>query len=73
MSDPVKIKENGNKTKPIKIPWFNRRQIGLGDVVEKITTAAGMTPCSRCKKRKIIWNKIQIGGRDEPEGGGETP
>jgi hypothetical protein len=31
---------------------------GLGDVVEKVTTAIGIEPCDGCEKRKEVLNKL---------------
>lgn len=28
-----------------------------GDVIEKVTTAAGIRPCEKCKKRKELINR----------------
>lgn len=37
-----------------------KRQIGLGDLVEKLTTALGIKPCKGCKDRKGSANKIKL-------------
>ena len=47
-----------NKLRPISVPIPRlKRDIGLGDVVKKVTAAAGMRPCSGCGRRAAALNR----------------
>jgi hypothetical protein len=52
---------NGNpKNEPLRVrlPGFVRDQdIGLGDLVKRVTYAAGIRPCGGCEKRAAALNR----------------
>jgi hypothetical protein len=42
----------------IRLPAFVRdEEIGLGDVVKRVTYAAGIRPCAGCEKRAAALNR----------------
>ena len=42
----------------IRLPGFVRdEEIGLGDVVRRVTYAAGIRPCGGCEKRAAALNR----------------
>jgi len=42
----------------IRLPGFVRDEdIGLGDVIKRITHAAGITPCGGCERRAAALNR----------------
>ena len=42
----------------IRLPGFVRHDdIGLGDVVKRVTHAAGITPCGACERRAAALNR----------------
>jgi hypothetical protein len=42
----------------VRLPGFVRdEQIGLGDVVKRMTYAAGIRPCGGCEKRAAALNR----------------
>lgn len=41
----------------VRLPGFLREDIGLGDVVKTIASAAGITPCAGCLRRAAILNR----------------
>ena len=45
----------------VRLPGFVREEeIGLGDVVQRITYAAGIRPCGGCEKRAAALNRRMI-------------
>lgn len=47
-----------------RIPLPTQRQIGLGDVVKRVTQAFGIKPCKPCEKRAALLNRwVRFGGR----------
>lgn len=38
----------------------DRLPLGLGDVVENVTSSLGIKPCGGCKKRKKDWNRVRV-------------
>jgi hypothetical protein len=42
----------------VRLPGFiKEEEIGLGDVIKKITYAMGINPCSGCEKRATAFNR----------------
>ena len=41
----------------LKVPLI-RKKLGLGDLVEKATTAVGVRPCGGCGQRKRALNRL---------------
>jgi hypothetical protein len=45
----------------VRLPGFVRdEEIGLGDVVKRMTYAAGIRPCGGCEKRAAALNRRMI-------------
>lgn len=44
--------------RPFRLPTFvTDRDIGLGDVVKRATTAVGVKPCGGCEQRAAAFNR----------------
>ena len=41
----------------INIPGFIEREIGLGDVVKRVTSTFGIKPCTGCERRAQALNR----------------
>lgn len=55
-----KVSTSISKDQPfrIRLPEFVRdEEIGLGDVVKRVTYAAGIRPCAGCEKRAAALNR----------------
>jgi hypothetical protein len=47
-----------NKLRPISVPIPRlKRDVGLGDVVKKVTAAAGIRTCGGCARRAAALNR----------------
>jgi hypothetical protein len=60
MTANEKISTSDSKREPfrIRLPGFIRdEEIGLGDVVKRVTYAAGVRPCGGCEKRAAALNR----------------
>ncbi len=58
-------KDSGRHSKDkgfrVRLPGFVRdEEVGLGDVVKRITYAAGIRPCGGCEKRAAALNRRVI-------------
>jgi hypothetical protein len=54
MTGNEKVSRANSKHEPfrVRLPGFIRdEEIGLGDVVKRVTYAAGIRPCGGCEKR----------------------
>ncbi|GAA2250753.1 hypothetical protein GCM10010232_43330 [Streptomyces amakusaensis] len=67
------MSERGKRTDEprhrVRIPGFAREdaEIGLGDAVARVTTAAGIRPCGGCGRRAESLNRwLVIGGVRTP-------
>jgi hypothetical protein len=50
--------EQQPKPRRVHLPGFiGEDEIGLGDVVKRITYAVGITPCNACEKRAAALNR----------------
>jgi hypothetical protein len=47
----------GLSTFRVRLPCFLREDIGLGDLIKRITSAAGIRPCGGCLQRAEILNR----------------
>jgi len=47
----------------LRVPLPLQRQVGLGDVVARVTKAAGFKPCASCKRRQAALNRLLAFGR----------
>ncbi|MBV8213593.1 MAG: hypothetical protein JOZ08_10275 [Verrucomicrobia bacterium] len=42
----------------IRLPGFiKEEEVGLGDVIKKVTYAMGIKPCTGCEKRAAVLNR----------------
>lgn len=41
----------------LNIPGFIKEEIGLGDVVKRVSSTIGIRPCSSCQRRAIALNR----------------
>ncbi len=55
-SGPVDKKER--RPYSVRLPGFiTDDEIGLGDVIKRVTSAAGIRPCSGCNRRAAVLNR----------------
>lgn len=56
---PKTEESNPATTRPYKVrlPGFISGEIGLGDVVKRATSAAGIKPCGGCARRAATLNR----------------
>ncbi|WP_323449415.1 hypothetical protein [Streptomyces yaizuensis] len=62
-------KSAGQPRHRVRIPGFARDggEVGLGDVVTRMTTAVGVRPCGGCGRRADALNRwMAVGGRRAP-------
>ena len=54
-----KARAEESHTYPSRLPGFitNEDEVGLGDVIKRITYAIGIKPCSGCEKRAAALNR----------------
>jgi hypothetical protein len=51
-------RERERHTRRLHLPGFiTEEDVGLGDVVKRITYAAGIRPCGGCERRKATLNR----------------
>lgn len=51
----------------VRLPGFIDNELGLGDVVKKVTYRAGLRPCSGCEQRAGTLNRwVVFSGRTKP-------
>jgi hypothetical protein len=51
--------QKGQKREPyqVKLPGFiGDREVGLGDVIKRATSVAGIRPCGGCARRAAVLN-----------------
>ncbi|MFF3884309.1 hypothetical protein [Streptomyces sp. NPDC001914] len=41
----------------VRLPGFVDEEIGMGDVVKKVTYRAGLSPCRGCEQRATAMNR----------------
>lgn len=50
--------ENNRQPIRIRLPGFiNEEEIGLGDVIKRVTTTSGIRPCGGCNQRAAALNR----------------
>lgn len=50
-----------SKLRPLSVPVPRlKRDIGLGDVVKKLTQAVGVRPCGGCARRAAALNRVVV-------------
>ncbi|WP_157249229.1 hypothetical protein [Nonomuraea typhae] len=67
------IAETSGPSSRVRLPGFvNDEDIGLGDVVKRVTRAAGFRPCRGCEERAATLNRwLRFSGRTRrPHRGG---
>jgi hypothetical protein len=60
MTTNDKVTASSAKSEPfrVRLPGFIQdEQIGLGDVIKRVTYAAGIRPCGGCEKRAATLNR----------------
>jgi len=57
--------KSAKPSRPMRLPGFlNEQEIGLGDVIGRATSYAGIKACAGCQRRTAILNRwIVFGGR----------
>ena len=58
--------KNEGRPYRMRLPGFiSEEDIGLGDVIKRVTTAAGIKPCGGCQRRAAVLNRWLVfsGGR----------
>ncbi|MER7056885.1 hypothetical protein [Streptomyces sp. NPDC000351] len=61
--------QRGESRRPVRVrlPAFIDDEIGLGEVVRKVTYGAGLRPCSGCEQRAATLNRwVVFTGRAKP-------
>lgn len=52
------VEESGSQPHRVRLPGFLiEEEIGLGDVVKRITYSMGIKPCGGCEKRAAALNR----------------
>ena len=49
----------------VRLPLIPQKQVGLGDVISKVSKAIGIKPCAACIKRAEALNKRVVFRRGE--------
>lgn len=44
----------------VRLPGFIDAEVGLGDVVKKVTYSAGLRPCAGCEQRAAVLNRWAV-------------
>jgi hypothetical protein len=59
MNNETEIVENGSKPLQVRLPGFiTEEEIGLGDVIKRVTYAFGIKPCGGCESRAKKLNSL---------------
>jgi hypothetical protein len=59
----------GGQSRRIRLPGFLREEeeLGLGEVIKRATSLAGIKPCAGCARRAEALNRwVSFGGREGP-------
>jgi len=61
----VKIEPSQEPPKPAKVrlPGFLQDEIGLGDVIQRVSYALGVKPCGGCERRAKTLNRWVVFGK----------
>ena len=53
---------NTNKRQPyrVRLPGFITEEVGLGDVIKRATSIAGIRPCGGCEHRAAVLNRWMV-------------
>ena len=56
--EPSAGRESGGRPPHVRLPGFiNEKDVGLGDVVKRATSAFGIRPCGGCEQRAAALNR----------------
>jgi hypothetical protein len=51
----------------VRLPGFiTEEEVGLGDVIKRATSAAGLKPCSGCERRAAVLNRWLVFSGQRP-------
>lgn len=60
-ANPATTEDPQPQPRKVKLPGFiNDEQIGLGDVVQRVTYAMGIKPCGGCERRAAAMNRWMV-------------
>jgi hypothetical protein len=60
-ANPTAKDETESEPRRVRLPGFIADgEIGLGDVLRRITYAAGIKPCSGCERRSAAMNRWMV-------------
>ena len=51
------VEKTEHQPQRLNIPGFIKEEVGLGDVIKRVTYAAGIKPCSGCGRRAAALNR----------------
>ncbi|MEV6196916.1 hypothetical protein AB0M19_31460 [Streptomyces sp. NPDC051920] len=57
MTDLGTGRRDGTLPLRVRLPGFVDEEIGMGDVVKKVTYRAGLSPCRGCEQRAETMNR----------------
>jgi hypothetical protein len=63
MTDPNPTATDDTRSRPrkVRLPGFiTDEQVGLGDVVQRVTYAMGIKPCGGCERRAAAMNRWMV-------------
>lgn len=49
--------KNEGQPHRVRLPGFIKEDVGLGDVIKRVTYAAGIKPCTACQRRAAALNR----------------
>ena len=59
--DPTAKDETESRPRRVRLPGFiTDEEVGLGDVVKRVTYAMGIKPCSGCERRAAAMNRRMV-------------
>ena len=59
--DPIATEDTKSGPYKVRLPGFiTDEQIGLGDVVQRVTYAMGIKPCGGCERRAAAMNRWMV-------------
>ncbi len=56
----MKLPKQVTPTMRVRVPLKMAADIGLGDVIKRITSAVGMKPCGGCERRAAVLNRYVV-------------
>jgi hypothetical protein len=59
--NPTGTKEDQTTPRKVRLPGFiTDEEVGLGDVVKRVTYAIGIQPCGGCERRAASMNRWMV-------------